>query len=579
MESRAAKRSNSLRESQQRFKAVLLASLAGLDTTQEVWAEVHGYARNLDLPRLYEWAERVSAVAYDTPEMHYSVAQVSALILKAPFSWKAFGFTMDPQQRAMEKFNAAEERCRKTNNRFRRLLAGKVQNSRYVPLVERMRAFIHRVLGESPDLGRIFEQCGFGPGANIGVHGDATNIFRKFFSESWTVTPACLPYARAAVMRNFSFYEALCEERSLFRCFDEVKALEKLNEKVRLVSSNQVSFVPKTAKTDRSIAVEPLLNSFVQKGIDLEMRRLLSRFGYNLSDQSRNAKMAKEGSETGRFGTLDLSSASDTVSSELVRYLLPDAWYDLLNRTRSPAYISSNAELRYEKFVSMGNGFCFPLETLIFAAAVKAVLLEDRAHSVYGDDIIVPKDAFDELVLLLRFCGFVPNKEKSYNSGPFRESCGADWYRGQDVRPVYLDYLLKAEAEIMIFHNATYRSQRVSDFFEAVRPLLREMVPHQFRFLRPLTRGDNRLLHMDDIEIKNLNGAFSVAYDEFLGSRWSRWHRWEQRWKWTEFVYRPVSDRSDSKDFIRAQYWSLLLGSPGGEIYLRRKTKRTLIVK
>lgn len=570
--------------SRQRLKEVLMACIAGnVDPASDAWKEVAGWIRNFDLPRLYAWAERVSAVHYDTPEMHYSVAQISALLLKAPFSWREMGFDMHPRDRAMVKFVDAEERCRKTNARFVLLSAGRVENSKFVPLLEQMRKFIARVLGETPDMESIYSQCGFGPGANIGVHGDATNIFRKYFAESWTVTPTCLPYALGALERHFHLSLPLCEERNGFVCYDVSRLRSEAVKKVRMVDSNKVSFVPKTAKTERSIAVEPLLNSFVQKGIDMEMRRLLKRHGYDLSDQTRNARMAREGSITGRFGTLDLSSASDTVSCGLVRYLLPDEWYAVLNRCRSPAYEFDGGEIRYEKFASMGNGFCFPLETLIFAAAVKAVLKDDRAHSVYGDDIIVPADSFDDLVVLLRFCGFIPNPDKSFNSGPFRESCGADWYLGQDVRPVYLDYPLNDVSHLMIFHNATYRSDRVATFFEEVRPRLRELVHVKQRFLRPLTRGQRQPVREtfdDNIEIKNLNGAFSVEYDVFLGSEWSQWHMDEQRWSWTEYTYVPVQD--DAQGLIGydiAKYWAFLLGSPSGEIYLRRKTRRRAIVR
>nr|URG16534.1 MAG: RNA dependent RNA polymerase [Leviviridae sp.] len=578
---RKHRREESLRRSKENLRKVFLLVVAEMDLTDLPWAkEGAGYARNLDLPRLYQWAERVSTEVWDSPELHFSANQLAALVLKAPFDWKELGFEMSPRERAIEKFNHAEERCRRTNLRFARLLHGRVENCPYVPLLERMRQFISRVLGESPDLEEIFEKCGYGPGANVGVHGNATNLFRKFFADDWTVTPTCLPYAIPAVMRNHHLFEALCEERNGLLCFDESRAVSEIRRRIRTVNGNLVSFVPKTAKTERSIAVEPLLNSYVQKGVDLVMRQRLALFGYNLSDQSRNAEMAREGSVSGRFGTLDLSSASDTVSTLLVKYLLPTDWFDLLNRTRSATYTTRGSSRPYEKFASMGNGFCFPLETLVFAAALRAVLADDRAHTVYGDDIVVPKDAFGPLIRLLRFCGFVPNPSKSFNEGEFRESCGADWYRGQDVRPVYLKEHLADVSAYMTFHNATLRSPIVARAFSKARAYLRELVPPDIRFLRPHGRGSVDF-ETTPLEVKNLNGAFTVAYDEFLGSRWARWHIDEQRWSWKEFVYRPVRDKHDPKgsvsssSFRLAQYWSFLLGSPSGDLYLRRETKRS----
>lgn len=340
------------RHNRQRFQKVLMIITARAEFASREYDQVKGYIRNLDLKRLYDWAERVTAVAYNTAAEHYAVNQLAALILKAPFDWREFGFELSPRDRAKQKFDDAEERCRKTNKRFDRVVSG-----RYAPWysdkLELMRQFVHRVLGESPDLERIFEQCGYGPGANVGVHGNATNIFRKFTAESWSVTPSCIPYARTAVMRNFHLFEALCEERNGLACFDSDVALAKIDGKMRKVPSNSVSFVPKTAKTERSIAVEPLLNSFVQKGIDSEMRRLLLRFGYNLADQEHNSRLAKDGSLDGSLFTLDLSSASDTVSINVVKMLLPGDWYGLLNRTRSPAYLRSGTETRYQKFASI----------------------------------------------------------------------------------------------------------------------------------------------------------------------------------------------------------------------------------
>jgi len=595
--SRSARRSNSALANRQRFQKILTILLASTDRHSSELNRLRGFVRNFDLKRMYEWAESVTTAVYDTATQHYVANQLAALILKAPFGWKDFDFEMNPRERAIKKFVDAEERCRKTNNRFYRVVSRmnnpilNQEQSWYDRKIVGMKEFIRRVLGESPDLDAIFEQAGYGPGASVGVHGDATNIFRKFSAERWTVSHSCVPYARAAVMRNFSLFEALCEERNGFVCYDLDVAQARFNEKLAYEPSNLVSFVPKTAKTERSIAVEPLLNSFVQKGIDSEMRRLLRRFGYDLSDQGRNSKMAKIGSEDGSLFTLDLSSASDTVSTALCRALLPEDWYAMLNRTRSATYKLRGRVEPYHKFASMGNGFCFPLETLIFAAAVRVTLPgDDRRHTVYGDDIIAPTDSYDELVRLLRFCGFTPNEAKSFKEGPFRESCGADWHRGQDVRPVYLDYPLTSTGEIMIFHNATLRSERVEDFFSEVRPYLRSLVPERERFERPFSNrretdtgwwGRNRT---DRLRVQNLNGAFDVERDTFMASRHARWNIDEQRWSWKEFVFQPLKDdpfkgQPSSPVYARAQYWSFLLGSPGGDLYLRRKTKRLVVVR
>lgn len=91
---------------------------------------------------------------------------------------------------------------------------------------------------------------------------------------------------------------------------------------------------------------------------------------------------------------------------------------------------------KYHKFSSMGNGCTFALETLIFASLLHAV--GSKIGLVYGDDITIETELAPALFRLLKFLGFVPNEEKSYTSGPFRESCGKDFFEGHDVTPFYL---------------------------------------------------------------------------------------------------------------------------------------------
>jgi hypothetical protein len=60
---------------------------------------------------------------------------------------------------------------------------------------------------------------------------------------------------------------------------------------------------------------------------------------------------------------------------------------------------------------------------------------------VFGDDIIVRKDSYDFIVKALNMFGFLVNDDKSFNVGYFRESCGGDFYKGHDIRGVYMKNL------------------------------------------------------------------------------------------------------------------------------------------
>jgi len=180
---------------------------------------------------------------------------------------------------------------------------------------------------------------------------------------------------------------------------------------------------------------------FIQKGIGNYFRKCLRTHNINLNDQSINRSLAREGSITGKLATLDLSSASDSVSMGLVALLLPECWCTLLDSVRSPVTIIDGDEHLNHMYSSMGNGFTFELESLLFFAITKACCYFRGSRgvvSVYGDDIICPTDVVPELTYALSFFGFSVNSEKSYDSGPFRESCGGHYYDGFDITPFYI---------------------------------------------------------------------------------------------------------------------------------------------
>lgn len=543
-------------------------------------ALVSRFVETSDWASLYGWADTVDADASSSAHEFYCVSQLVALVKKYPHD---LGF--DARDNAKRKFLQAEKDCMKTNRRF--------ESMRIPPdildYLETARIFMSELLGDEPNFSDIWSRCDFGPGANIGVHGDRTNLFRKLFSEKLTVTPGAYHYGFAALVSNDQLVIAnLFEDRNGVSCFDAEHAFGEYQKRASVVGYNKISFVPKTTKVHRTIAVEPLLNSFVQKGIDSFLRARLRAFGYDLSSQERNQHFAYLGSMTGRYATLDLASASDSISTEFVRYLLPQNWFTFLDAVRSKSFMLDDSIVKYEKFVSMGNGFCFPLETALFASLIRAVIYRHYGccslkHCVYGDDLIVDTSLFLELKRLLRWCGFRLNVDKSFHTGPFRESCGCDWYNGLDVRPVTLDYHLSDPSKMMVFHNVTLQNEFALSFFESVRPLLRESVRPQERLVRPDLYPIKRKRYSEDtpdgVLIRNQDGAFTVPIDVFMASRFARWNRDEQRWSWREFKFTPYSDSADSEKFLRAQFLAFLRGSPRGELYRRRKTRRSVIVR
>jgi hypothetical protein len=136
----------------------------------------------------------------------------------------------------------------------------------------------------------------------------------------------------------------------------------------------RVTTVPKSSKTDRVIAIEPTGNIYLQTGVGGFFRRCLKRRGIDLDDQEINQGYAAKALELA-LATLDLKAASDTVSVELVYELLPPDWAFALDALRSHWALKPSGErVRLEKWSSMGNGFTFELETLIFWALSSSVL-------------------------------------------------------------------------------------------------------------------------------------------------------------------------------------------------------------
>lgn len=214
------------------------------------------------------------------------------------------------------------------------------------------------------------------------------------------------------------------------------------------IRTHRVHFVPKQLDKMRVVSMEPHSLMFYQLGgFDLMCRYFRHSHWSKHIDLERadlNQDLAWEGSISGEFATIDLSSASDSVRYELVRQLFKDTCLrELLIGTRSRYAEYEGTIYTPTYFAPMGSGLCFPVECAVFASIVESVMNHNgdrRAWRVYGDDIILPCDRAEELIAVLTQLGFTVNKEKSFydgNSG-FRESCGGDYYKGEDVRPIYV---------------------------------------------------------------------------------------------------------------------------------------------
>jgi len=526
--------------------------------------------RDKDYERLLVEADSLSAQTYADATEHFVANQFSLLIRKYP--WKKDQVNLDPEGMALWKFRKSERKCKLINRRFRLLNKG----TKYEGLLQKMRDVIKYVIGNEPNLERIMPSCGFGAGASLGVHGQATHVAKKLSQLKWTCTPCTMTYAYWGLMGTPQTRELLYEWKGGYFSSDHDVAFQNFMQRITTVTNNKLSFVSKTAKTHRVIAVEPLLNGFVQTGIELELKKLLLRVGIDLSDQSINQRLAREGSlDDSDFGhvTIDLESASDSISIEMVRSLLPPAWFAFLNCVRSPEYELDGTIKRYQKFCSMGNGFCFPLETLIFYACVAVCKDSGKAKtdfSVYGDDIIVRKRISSEVLANLKLLGFKTNRQKTFLNGPFRESCGADYFDGVDVRPYTLDNSLDSLQELFKWLNLTTRNQLATDFFWPVRDLVLSWIPSEFQMFRP--------------QVGPCDTGINCSGLEFMSAPTVSWKRDKYLWKWKELKHSAVrDDQPYASLYLRSSVdmYAILSGVPSQgyqpEYTMRRKTRTTLV--
>lgn len=388
---------------------------------------------------------------------------------------------IDTRQVALSKFEEAETLCSLTNEAFTAWEEGRFQFDRLVESVLHGSARkISQILGELPQLSSLVFR--FGPGASASIPKRLAHARLKL-STGVQCSEDLLPLVPRVLREVPAYLDSLPGEEY------EAAGWEWKSVPCQ-IQAGRLDFVAKSAKTDRAIVVEPLLNTFVQQGIGLAIADRLARHGQDIHDSTRNARLAREGSLTGALATLDLSSASDTISKELVKHLLPYDWWELMLHARTSSVRYGDRLFELEKFSSMGNGFTFPLETLIFYALAVATCDDLGVRgpiSVYGDDIILPTEAAVPYVKVLRALGFVPNPSKSFWTGPFRESCGKDYYRGIDIRPIYVKDVLTV-ATAFVIHN--YYVRRLQPDF-ASRVL--NWIPSHLRLWGPSGYGDGHL--------------------------------------------------------------------------------------
>lgn len=389
--------------------------------------------------------------------------QLSALLGKTQWSES---ITEPQKDKATQLFLEYERKMREYNRDGYRALSWS-DAPKVNAWLSRMQLFISKILGPL-DKQSVMRYARPGPGGTFAQSSQLGHRYYKYASIPYEVTTNSIKHARRLIKQDERWMRAIFEHPpgGVLLKDGELPADDVL---FQVVPGNRIEFVPKKVDIARTIGLEPSMNVMLQLGVDGYIRKQLLKVGININDQEINKELARIGSIDNSLATLDLAGASDTISMRLVEKLLPFEWVEYLYDLRSDSgTLPDGTQVIYEKLSSMGNGYTFAVETLIFAACVHAISEEvnfgQNAH-VYGDDIIVPTEHVAELIDLLVLCGFEVNTEKSFFTDTFtRESCGADFYRGENIRPVFLKLALN-KLDVFTFYSI---HNRLAEWFSRV---------------------------------------------------------------------------------------------------------------
>lgn len=313
----------------------------------------------------------------------------------------------------------------------------------------------------------------------------------------------------------------------------------------------KVVLVPKDSRGPRLISCEPLEYQWIQQGLGRKLMDHLetspSTHGrINFRRQDINRSYAQAGSNTGEWATIDLKDASDRVSLELVRRVfsrVPRVLRALEACRTTATKLPDGSVVPLLKFAPMGSALCFPVESFCFWSVIVAAVAQrarlprryvERRVFVYGDDIIVPTSWAPLVISTLESVGLKVNRNKCCTAGRYRESCGMDAFKGEDVTPVKVRKLWTGRRTDATAYAAysEYANHFARLGYAAAASFVREMLERTYGVMPYGTRYAS----YPCIEVPD-------AWEAFLYNRKlfrSRWNRSLQRLEFRVKRLRPV---------------------------------------
>lgn len=412
----------------------------------------------------------------DDSDRNQLLSEIRALRLTTLF--QKFDFPKSPIQKmdnAMKSFEKFESLCGKTNadiifqsykndeDDSRLSTYDNIITCRVLRFAEE---FILRIVGVIPDDMCFNNSLRHGPGATTDKRGNNSINIIKYMP----------PIGCSAAARDI-FFDKCCTDARWHRAnitnwlngvrlqydTDDERFIPFSEWLTKEVTHSAITFVPKDAEKLRTINIEPTANLYLQLGIDGIIRKRLKTVGINLDTQEKNQVLAQHASLHDDLVTMDLSGASDSIALIWLR-LFPEPWARLLNALRMDRGIVNDREIVFNKLSAMGNGYTFVVETLLFSALFYGVLRVEgerwkdhiASSAFYGDDIIIPKRFYSTYSYVMHRLGFRENVEKTFSHGPFRESCGKDFFFGDRIDRPTVKSFPKEEYELVIIHNLLY---------------------------------------------------------------------------------------------------------------------------
>lgn len=294
-------------------------------------------------------------------------------------------------------------------------------------VLQRARGIIKDILGKYDEEEHL-SQCRFGKRSSVG------SPYRKSYLDLKLKAPFEASSGQIRWFKNYLKSDILLAD--VIRQASP-KGITSYKVCTHLTSTN----VPKSYKSFRGITPNTTIGTFYTYGIGKVITSRLQMVGLNINTlQEKHGRYAKEFSRTRSHATADLSSASDSITLQLLMFLIPRKWLNILKMGQiRNVKLGDGLIYSTPTFCGMGIGFTFPLETLVFYGLLQSIkeLASSKGFvSVYGDDLIYPSIMHKYVRDIFPKIGLCLNEDKTYVKQNFRESCGSDFYRGVDVRPV-----------------------------------------------------------------------------------------------------------------------------------------------